>query len=367
MVAYRARVYEKGDDEQIVDLLVTSFDGWPKFDIQCNSIEHWRWKYLDNPVGPLLIFVVEKEGVIVGSYHSVPRLVNIEGHTVLGSIDADVCTHPDHRRKGVYNMILDFLEPIIPRKDVIFWYGIESNPILIKKHIHDGTDKVAPHKAALYIRVKDLDRHLSVTSSNFSFIKKMGYRFFEKKNDFFNRASLRSNVSHYDIVRTYRFEKQVDDLFKKVKNYYHYIIERDSDYLNWRYCDPRGGDYHIWSAFHEKNLLGFVVSRINCYQEDYPTGHILDLIYDPTRLDVADALLKIALSDFDENKVNITHYLGITDNPLDTVVKSNGYVNSRKQILWTYEWLSPVTEYANIFKKLPSERVYFTYGDIDWI
>ena len=367
MVTYWARAYEKGDEEQIVDLLVTSFDGWPKFDLQCSSLEHWRWKYLDNPIGPLLVFVVEKGGVIVGSYHSVPCLVNIEGHTVLGVNDADVCTHPDHRRKGVYNMILDFLEPIIPKKDVFFWYGIEGNPILIKKHIHDGTTEVAPHEAALYVKVKDLDRQLSLTPQNFSFIKKMGYRFFEKKNEFFYRASLKSNVSHYDIVRTYRFEKQVDDLFEKVKSYYQYCIERDSDYLNWRYCDPRGGDYRIWSAFHEKNLLGFIVLRINRYQEDYPTGHILDIIFDPTRLDVADALLKTALSDFDENEINIIYYLGITDNPLDTVVKSNGFVNSRKRILWTYGGYSPVTDYANIFKKLPSERVYYTYGDMDSI
>jgi hypothetical protein len=294
-------------------------------------------------------------------------MVNIKGHTVLGVNDADICTHPDHQKKGVYNMILDFLEPIIPRKDVMFWYGLESNQILIKKHIHDGTDIVSPHEGALYIRVKDLDRHLSVTSPSFSFIKKMGYRFFEKKNDFVYRAFLRSNVSHYDVVRTYRFEKQVDDLYNIVKSYYHYIIKRDSDYLNWRYCDPRGGDYHIWSAFHERNLLGFVVSRINLYPEDYPTGYILDLIYDPTRIDVADALLKTALSDFDENEVNTTYYIGITDNPLDTVVKSNGFVNSRKRILWIYGGYSPVTEYANIFKKLPSERVYFTYGDIDSI
>lgn len=367
MVAYRARVYEKGDDEQIIDLLETAFDGWPKFDIQCSPLDHWRWKYLDNPIGPVSVFVAEEGGVIVGSSHLMPCLVNIERYSVLGGNGADVCTHPDHRRKGVYNKILDFQEPIVLENDVLFWFGIETNPILIKKNLQDGSDEVIHHKVALYVRIKDVDRHLRVTSLDSPFIKKIGYRIFQKINKLILKDSLRRKISSYEIRKTYHFEEGADILFEKVKSYYRYSIERDSVYLNWRYCDPRGGDYHIWSAFHESQLLGFVVSRINKYQENYPVGHILDLIFEPTRIDVADALLKTALSDLDEKEVNIVYYLGITDNPLDTLVKRNGFVDSRERILWNYVGHSLVTEYANTLKKLPSERVYFTYGDIDWI
>lgn len=77
--------------------------------------------------------------------------------------------------------------------------------------------------------------------------------------------------------------------------------------------------------------------------------------------------MKTALLDLDEKDVNVVYYLGIIDNPLDTIVRRNGFVNSRERILWNYWEHSLVADYANVLKKLPSERIYFTYGDIDWI
>jgi len=367
MAEYQARLFKVGDEEQIVDLLETAFDGWPRFDIPCSPLEHWRWKYLDNPIDPVLVFVAEKGGEIVGSSHLMPCLVNIGGYTVLGSNGADVCTHPEHRRKGVYSKILDFQEPIVLENDVLFWFGIDTNPILIKKNLQDGSDEVVPHRAALYVKIKDVDRHLRVTSQKYPFIKKIGYRVFEKMNRLGFNNSLTSNNTSFEIKITNHFEEEADILFEEFRGFFGYIIERNSEYLNWRYCDPRGGDYRIWSAFDEKRLLGFVVSRINRHDINYPTGHILDLIFKTSRLDVADALLKIALLDLDEKGVNVVYYLGITDNPLDTIVRRNGFVNSRERILWEYWGHSLMADYANVLKKLPSERVYFTYGDIDWI
>ena len=108
MVDYRARLYDNDEDMQIVNLLETAFDGWLRFDIQCSPLEHWRWKYLDNPIEPVLVFVAEKGGEIVGFSHLMPCLVKIGGYLILGSNGADVCTHPEHRRKGVYSKISDF-------------------------------------------------------------------------------------------------------------------------------------------------------------------------------------------------------------------------------------------------------------------
>jgi hypothetical protein len=43
------RHYHPGDEESIVGLLETTFRRWPNFSLDCEPIDHWKWKYLDNP------------------------------------------------------------------------------------------------------------------------------------------------------------------------------------------------------------------------------------------------------------------------------------------------------------------------------
>jgi hypothetical protein len=38
-----------------------------------------------------------------------------------------------------------------------------------------------------------------------------------------------------------RFEEWADEFWTQLGARYKFIVQRDKDYLNWRYCDPRGG------------------------------------------------------------------------------------------------------------------------------
>jgi len=44
------RPYCSGDEEKLVQLLQLVFNGWPRFDINCTSLDHWKWKYENNPL-----------------------------------------------------------------------------------------------------------------------------------------------------------------------------------------------------------------------------------------------------------------------------------------------------------------------------
>ncbi len=55
------------------------------------------------------------------------------------------------------------------------------------------------------------------------------------------------------------------------------------EYLNWRYSDRRGGDYILKEAIEGERALGYVVLRVNGYQEKYPVGYIVDLLALPGR------------------------------------------------------------------------------------
>ena len=71
------RPYKPGDEDQIIQLLDVVFDGWPHFNIPCTPLEHWEWKYLDNPRKKYFASVAEVDGRIVGCCHSIPVRIKI--------------------------------------------------------------------------------------------------------------------------------------------------------------------------------------------------------------------------------------------------------------------------------------------------
>ena len=69
------RQYQEGDEKEIVELLRLAFNGWPNFDLPCTPLEHWQWKYKDNPQNKIIASIAESEGRIVGCH--LIRLINI--------------------------------------------------------------------------------------------------------------------------------------------------------------------------------------------------------------------------------------------------------------------------------------------------
>jgi hypothetical protein len=52
---YSVRLYEPGDEEGIIEVLKTSYNEWRDAE---SPLDHWKWKYLDNPLGSIF-FVVD--------------------------------------------------------------------------------------------------------------------------------------------------------------------------------------------------------------------------------------------------------------------------------------------------------------------
>ena len=64
---YHSRLYESGDEKRIANLLSMVFTEWQVKGEK--ALPHWRWKYLDNPLGPCTVSVVLKEDEIVAAGH----------------------------------------------------------------------------------------------------------------------------------------------------------------------------------------------------------------------------------------------------------------------------------------------------------
>ena len=141
---------------------------------------------------------------------------------------------------------------------------------------------------------------------------------------------------------------------------------RAREYLNWRYCDIRGGDYRVLKAVESANMVGFIVFRVNNKRPEHPVGVIVDLMSYKNRSDITPALLKQCLEYFTTlNVVTVSSYL-IRDHPDSKVFTRFGFI---RQPFKTWVFLGPedIGNDRDIFLKEPSSRLHFHLGDTDLI
>src|SRR3990170_7090288 len=134
------RPYRPGEDADIVELLQIAFNGWPKFDLACSSLDHWRWKYLDNPLNGS-VTVALMNGRVVGCDHSTFRRIKFGGKVYLCDYGGDTAVHPDSRGKGVHKKMLEVNRKQRIDAGVHFSYFVTGNPILIKSYSKDSLRK----------------------------------------------------------------------------------------------------------------------------------------------------------------------------------------------------------------------------------
>ncbi|MDD1768800.1 MAG: GNAT family N-acetyltransferase, partial [Methanomassiliicoccales archaeon] len=84
------RTYERGDEEAIVPLLERALV-WPASEIDVPKLDHWHWKYLDNPMGLIFIGLVEDESGLICHSGALPLMITVGGKSYRGVEGADVC------------------------------------------------------------------------------------------------------------------------------------------------------------------------------------------------------------------------------------------------------------------------------------
>jgi len=362
---YTVRPYRSGDEEEIVELLELVFDGWPKFDLGCSALDHWKWKYLDNPLNTSFIALGVSEDGIIGVNHSFPHRIKIGDDILLGTYGSDLAVHPGFRQIGVKTRTHDLKEEMRKPAGISVTYSVSGNPIVIQSRLRRGRP-MFPHPVINLVRIRDIDRQIKAMPVKHAWLTKRGFNAIRTFNEIRNVFRASGGVDEELRVREIRaFDERIESFWDEVSKHNGFIIERNTDYLNWRYCDPRAGGFIIKQAESEGgDVHGYIVIKINRYRKDYPIGFIADLITLPGRLNVADLLVVDAMRCFDASDVNIVNFLVPKNHPNENVMRRNGFLNSGIKLQLFFD-----SEYdENILDRLKSftpDRVHFSYGDID--
>ena len=365
------REYHENDEEQIVPLLEQVFPGWPGFDLTCSTIDHWKWKNLDTPLGEAPIIVAEKDGQIIGVDHGSFLCVKIGDEVCLCEHSTDLATHQDFRGMGVFTRINRMKQEKIHEYNTCIAYGTSENPIVVK---HDSKHNKHPFpKPCKYLfKIDNIDEFIKNREKIRSKLPRVVIKYLiylAKVQNKIARAiifSHRSTSNNNEIRKIHRFDERINVFWDNIKDSYNFIVEKNKDYLNWRYCDPRGGNYTVLQAESQGQILGYIVLRINKVKPEYPVGYIIEVIALRDRNDVVEELVSSAVDYFYERNINVVQAMIIQGNIYERLLFRHGFLDTRRKSFISYRIHKQNLSF-NKFTNALSNSINYQYGEYDSI
>jgi len=302
--------------------------------------------------------------VVVGVNHVIPHRIKIFDEIVHGIYAADVVVHPEFRGKGVSTDLRKINIENALKKGFKYSYYVTSSPFLI-----ESFEKIRPrfpHQIRNLVKIRDIDSQLEAMPVDRPLVMKWGYVGAALLNNLRNalsRIRMRLNPD-IRVRRIFRFDNTFEGFSRAIMSQYDYIIERSVEFLNWRYCDPRAGDFVVNVAEEGEDVVGIVVLRINRFRTEYPIGLIVDLLALDERTDVLYRLVSDALEFFRQNSVNIVNCQVVANHPSEKALSVQGFVDSRIPLQMFCNPFDMMEQFSKIKDTIPS-RVHYSYGDID--
>lgn len=318
------RSYQDGDEEGILDLVEATYPGRWDRNIW---LKHWEWLYKENPCGSV-IWVADLGGKIVGHGSHIFANVKVGTRTVKGAIAADLMTHPDFRRQGVFKSMVRYSDQYLVEKDVGLEFFFPSE-IISKAQSSVRSTESEFRTFHIPILMHIIDPRMN-TYGRLLIRKPLSKIFnFSLKKLFRSRDA--SKARDLDLINVPMFDDRFDDFWREVSRFYRVILVRDSEYLNWRYVNNPDLNAKILTVEDGGKILGYIVIASKA-EELINTGYILDFIAYPNRDDAASFLIQNAIEHLRENDDDILLTLMFKNHHLYRVLISNGFLPIPKYI-----------------------------------
>jgi len=328
--------------------------------------ERWNWLFRDNPWSkkdkPDVFVAESSDGEIVGhvASYSVPCKV-LERSTVLGwGFDGKVSS--SLRGQGVGKKLFELWH------DCSLAGSISNAKISTRIRLSLGA-KVGPsaqffvffnrftHKYILEsLRPRSLE---TIPRSLFNCLSLLRYYLMIRE--------LHRNLNTPDVTikgriddpRPADFGDRDTKLWKTVRNHYDFAIERNADYLNWRYREEPWGKYYCCRAYDNNgNVIGISIFRIS-ERQPVRCGVVLELYAIDSDADLLNALLIKSVHFLAKLKVHQIH-IASSERVLSEVVKSAGFLKVN-------EFPVLLSGDETIIKNISSESsAMLSLGDHDW-
>lgn len=252
------RPYRPGDEIAVLNLFQRVFG-------VKRSLEHWRWKFLDNPAGLHVRVAETPSGELIGHYGTVPVLMQWgDRHLILTQI-IDVMVDPQFRRglkrPGLFGTLSECsIASIGSPGRASGGYGFPT-----PEHLRIG-QRVSGYISLHPVRTLVKELHGGTGKGG-------------------RRLRLLTTA---EILR---FGDEIDGLWRRCRPALSVAIVRDARYMNWRYADHPDVTYRLVTARRRLSRSPEGVAILRFGWGDQPVACLVDWLVPDGGAGTAEALL----------------------------------------------------------------------------
>jgi hypothetical protein len=352
------------ETSRMLDAILESFGTWPPFDPGVPALDHLRWK-MSSPAGHMAAIVGEVGDEIACCQVCLSQQVRI-GETLVSRVrSTDFAVRPEFRGRGVASALAAFKSRVLERPTLRL---TESRAPEIR-HLSRkaGAQPLGNPVRALL---------LPLTASRARTVEGGAWR--SVRSRFENaalvgtsrvRRALRrrrtvigpAGCAEIVVRRLARFDQRFAAFWDDARRAFDVAVERSPEYLNWRYCDPRGGGWIVEACESGASVLGYSAWRVVGER-----AILADLLALTNRLDVVGRLVDATVAQAAPAGVaSILCWLPAR-HPYRAVLHDRGFLDRPTRVTHMVR-LDTVTAEMAALLLAPSTRIHFTLGDSDFV
>ncbi len=320
------------------------------------DIEKIEWQYLKNPINKQLVNIaIDKNNNQTAAIYAVSPVNFKLGHDVyVGSQSLDTITDEDYRGQGLFITLAKSVYEKAKNENCKLVYGFPNGNSIYGFQKKLGWKVLDP----VPFLIKPLkSKYFTDRISALQFFPdiKLSYSSF-------------NNNTNYQLELSNDFPIEVDRIWKRFSKDIAVSVNRDKEYLDWRYVSKPNEDYKIIHCYSNENeYLGFLVYTVKG-KHGGRIGYIMELVYDLDDKKAGALLLKKAISDIKEQKADCILSWCLDHSP--------NYEDFRKELFFKMpEKLRPIELHFGVrsfdikTEELVSNRKnwYLSYSDSDTV
>jgi GNAT superfamily N-acetyltransferase len=284
------------------------------------SIEFLRWQYFENPgARTYASFALEESsGRLVAVYGVCPIPVRIGGSVTLGGLSVNALTDPDYRGQGLFVKVASSVDERCRREGLAFVCGFANDNSVhgLRTYMHWYPLDLAP----------EMVRPLSLKY----FVRRApGLRSFIRQEPDAVTRPLRFEAEDEDargIRALSGFGPETDELWCDFCSDIKVAIERDHDFMDWRFRRKPDRDYSIMVQGDKERLNALVVYAVT-NRGGETVGHVMELLHRADATDAALLLLEKTLAVFRSCGCTAAHCLCLAHSPNHGVFRKAGFID----------------------------------------
>lgn len=295
----RIRQATLADRDALIELSRIVFEETGTDKINELGADFWDWQFARQPSNRMGVWLAEFDGQIVAQLPTNIVRLKWENRELLAAVVIDLMVHPAHRNKSLFVKLGRAAHTEMGKTGIGITAGLPN------KNSYPGAVRFLKYQPVcqiplliLPVRWSRLLERAGVPawlSRPLGMVAGVGRHLFSRPAP---RASNR-----VQIREVAEFPDAIDEFWQRVSPAHNIMTVRDLKYLKWRYrgCPTRA--YAIQVAESDGRLVGYLVRRV--FEKDgLRLGALMDVLVDPGRADVLNALLGKAIAAFRNDKVD---------------------------------------------------------------